>query len=150
MPKVLAYDCILLNNLEVAILSPFLKITTINFNIIDGMIMQENLMAEIIKTRLKEKDWKAADLARHANVPPATISRIVNGSEQVSIENIYKILKSLDLLCEPSGSLVVLKNDKDSSLNEFEEGLLKLFRKLNISQKVDIFHQISETVKKQS
>jgi plasmid maintenance system antidote protein VapI len=56
---------------------------------------EKNPLLEFIADRLKEFEWKPVDLARHANVHQSVVSRLLNDSKQISVDNIYKILKAL-------------------------------------------------------
>lgn len=74
------------------------------------MCQEKNSLVELINKRLAQKSWKPARLAKEANVKQPAISRLLNNSKNIGVDNIYKILKALDLL----------KIDGDSCKNKEE------------------------------
>lgn len=51
----------------------------------------------IIRARMTELDYTAADLARLADVPPSTLSRILSSEKQPSIQLVRRIAIALKL-----------------------------------------------------
>lgn len=62
----------------------------------------KNSLSELLEGRLEalgiKGHGKGKLLAKMAGIPQSTVSRILNGSKQVGTENIYKILRSLNLI----------------------------------------------------
>lgn len=60
-------------------------------------VNQKNALVEIINKALKERNWIAAKLSKESGVNQPTISRFLGGCINIKVENIYRILKTLDL-----------------------------------------------------
>jgi predicted transcriptional regulator len=60
---------------------------------------QENIsLLELIKQRMEELGYKAEYVAKKADVPKSTLSRFLNGSKQIKLDTLLKLLLFLDLI----------------------------------------------------
>jgi transcriptional regulator with XRE-family HTH domain len=59
---------------------------------------EKNPLVEMIKQAISIKKWKQNKLAKASGVAQPVISRLLNGSSNISIDNIYNILNCLDIL----------------------------------------------------
>ena len=57
---------------------------------------QDEIVSNIQKI-LKDKEITQADLSRHTEIDPATISKILSGAAQLKINTLSKIATSLDM-----------------------------------------------------
>ncbi|MCB0165608.1 MAG: helix-turn-helix transcriptional regulator [Anaerolineae bacterium] len=88
-----------------------------------------------LESELKNRQWKPADLARAANVPDATISRILNGRTRAGVETCNALAEALN---EPhervfrlAGLLPPLPAGDDPALNEG----IELLRSMSTTQR---------------
>lgn len=54
-----------------------------------------NPLVAVMQEVMQKRGWKNADLAREANVSAAVISRIFNGSVNIKVDSLAKILEAL-------------------------------------------------------
>lgn len=122
--------------------------------------MQVNFITKTIKERMNALSLSAAELSRMTGVQPPALSRLLNGSKQVNIENIYKILSALDLLKTNKNNLLdysgtglnssganILPADNNAvhtvcTASELETELLNAFRKLDIKEKIKFMSEL--------
>jgi len=59
---------------------------------------EKNTLLEIIQKALAERHWNPTDLSKQSEVSQPVIWRFLRGGKQIGVENIYRILKALDLI----------------------------------------------------
>ena len=59
---------------------------------------EKNTLVELISLALQERGWNIAKLSKESGVSQPVISRLLKGTVNVKIENIYRILRALNLL----------------------------------------------------
>ncbi len=71
----------------------------------EGMKMKKNVLdseekslVKLIKFRMTSLGWRAKVLSDKSGVKSSVISRLLNGSANIGVENIFKLLNTLELL----------------------------------------------------
>jgi len=73
----------------------------------------KNPLVEHIEKEMKARGWSQAELSRKSGVSTASISRFLDGSINIKVINIYRLLASLDLI----------KLDRDITKEHSGEGM---------------------------
>ena len=69
---------------------------------------------ELIKDRMSTLGWKAKVLSKKSGVTEPVISRLLNGSANIGVANIFKLLNALELLCGPTISSETINNQPNT------------------------------------
>ncbi|MGP8154580.1 MAG: helix-turn-helix domain-containing protein [Smithella sp.] len=77
---------------------------------------------ELVKKALKEKRWKAAELSRRSGVSAGVLSRYLNKVLGTSDDNLFSILRALDLINIPeTGITHGLSREAIDACNDIKE-----------------------------
>jgi len=64
----------------------------------NNISQEKNPLVDIILNEMRRRGWNTMKLSKESGVVQPVISRFLNGSINIKVENIFNILKSLDLL----------------------------------------------------
>ena len=75
-------------------------------------------LGDLIKSKIRELNWTQKELSERSGASEACISRVVNGSGLVKVENISSMLEILGFLCDKSRNVI----DKAWSFSDKAKG----------------------------
>lgn len=121
--------------------------------------MNNLIVGKLIKRLRQEKDWTMSDFAKKIKISQPSLSRIENGTQELSLSLLSTICEKLDislsdffrrLESNPQIPFIPLKSIVDNSSEsseEMERNLFTWISSLNVEQKKALYTLISPYIK---
>lgn len=122
------------------------------------MSQEENTLTKLIKRKMAYFGWRAKVLSKKSGVTEPVISRLLNGSVNIGVENIFKLLNALELLnkqdtVDETTKTVIIHETNNKQINIADDwslhGIAEYVKEHGTGAQYERFRAFGETIRKE-